>query len=410
MPEANFQHSTVQAGFKLIWILALLSTFGPLAIDMYLPSLPTIGAELNATAADVQLTLSAFLIGFSLGQLFYGPLSDRYGRRPILLIGIALFTITSVLCGRSSDIESLTLYRFLHALGGGSATVIARAVVRDRFDTTQSAKVLSTILLCTALAPLAAPIVGGYLLEHFGWRSIFWVLTGFGVLSFTVVALRLEESNPAHRRDGSSLVSAFVRYKEVLANPKVLGYMFASGFIYAGMFAYIIGTPFVYIEYYGVAPENYGYLFGLNILSIVISSRINVRFVGQVGAKTMMGRAIVVACVAGLMLALAGVAMSWFNLGNESWGLWLIVVPLLFFLGPISIVGANGVALACAEYPKAAGAVAALCGATQFGLGALAGVLLGVLNDGTPLGMCVLVGCCGVLAAVSYSLLRKQPE
>ncbi|WIO73923.1 Bcr/CflA family multidrug efflux MFS transporter [Porticoccaceae bacterium LTM1] len=401
VPSSSTQ--SVDPGFKLIWILALLSTFAPLAIDMYLPSLPSIGEELEASPAQVQLTLSAFLIGFSLGQLFYGPLSDRFGRRPILLSGISLFSLTSALCALSWDIESLTLFRFLHALGGGAAIVVARAVVRDRFDTNQSAKVLSTILLCTALAPLAAPIIGGYLLEHGGWRTIFWVLTGFGVFSFLVVLLSLEESNPASRRDGSSLLKAFVRYKEVLGNPRVIGYMFASGFIYAGMFAYIIGTPFVYIEYFGVAPENYGYLFGLNIIAIVIASRINVRFVSQIGAKTMMGRSIMVSCIAGLALGLVG----WLNLGSEGWGIWLIVVPLLFFLGPISIVGANGVALACGEYPKAAGAVAALCGATQFGLGSLSGVLLGLLNNGTPLGMCVVIAGCGALGVIAFSLMSK---
>lgn len=403
MSEPSSSSQAADPGFKLIWILALLSTFAPLAIDMYLPSLPSIGEELEASPAQVQLTLSAFLIGFSLGQLFYGPLSDRYGRRPILLSGISLFSLTSALCALSWDIESLTLFRFLHALGGGAAIVVARAVVRDRFDTNQSAKVLSTILLCTALAPLAAPIIGGYLLEHGGWRTIFWVLTGFGVFSFVVVLLGLEESNPASRRDGSSLLRAFVRYKEVLGNPRVLGYMFASGFIYAGMFAYIIGTPFVYIEYYGIAPANYGYLFGLNIIAIVIASRINVRFVSQVGAKTMMGRSIMVSCIAGLILGLVG----WLSLGSEGWGIWLIVVPLLFFLGPISIVGANGVALACGEYPQAAGAVAALCGATQFGLGSLSGVLIGLLHTGTPLGMCVVIAGCGALGAIAFSVMSK---
>ncbi|MDM3871895.1 Bcr/CflA family multidrug efflux MFS transporter [Porticoccus sp. W117] len=407
MPRETFTNSS-ESSVKLIWILALLSTFGPLAIDMYLPSLPTIGSELNASAAQVQQTLSAFLVGFGLGQLFYGPLSDRYGRRPILLSGIALFSVTSALCGLAQDISSLTMYRFLHAVGGGAAIVIARAVVRDRFDTNQSARVLSTILMCTALAPLAAPIVGGFLLEQLGWRSIFWVLTGFGVLSFVVVAVGLEESNSAERRDGSSLATAFIRYRDVLGNRRLLGYMLASGFVYAGMFAYIIGTPFVYIEYFGVAPENYGFLFGLNIISIVITSRINVRYVGRVGAKKMMARGIAVSAVAGVLLAAVGWLNAGFEVGGQSWGLWLVVAPLLFFLGPISIVGANGVALASAEYPQAAGAVAALCGATQFGLGASAGTLMGLLGDGSPLGMCLVIGVCGVLAVISFCCLANR--
>ena len=242
----------------LVLVLGLLSTFAPISIDMYLPSLPTIGREFLASAGGAQLTLSAFFVGFALGQLFWGPLSDKYGRRPMLIAGVILYIVTSALCASSTSIEALIGFRALQALGGGAGTVITRAIVRDRFNTDHSARVMSYMMLVTALAPLCALLIGGYILKWFGWRAIFWILSGFGCVCLVILLFGLSESNPNERQNKATLLRVFAGYAGVFKDFRVVACLLTGGFAFAGMFAYISGTPFVYIEIFGVAPEAYG--------------------------------------------------------------------------------------------------------------------------------------------------------
>jgi DHA1 family bicyclomycin/chloramphenicol resistance-like MFS transporter len=384
---------------SLIWILGLLGAFGPMSVDMYLPALPAIGDDLVASTGSVQLTLSAFFVGFALGQLAYGPLSDRFGRRPMLISGIGLYVVTSAMCALSPDIESLIGYRLLHALGGGAGTVVARAVVRDHFDTDQGARVLSFMMLVTGVAPLLAPIAGGYVLKWLGWRAIFWLLSGFGALALMTVVIALPESNPPERRARSRLLGVFTGYVAVIRSAPALGSILSGGAAFAGMFAYISGTPFVYIELFGVAPEHYGYLFGLNIVGMMIGAFLNGRLVVRYGAPRLMAIGTVLAAVSGAIL----VVTAWSGAG----GLIGIVIPLLFYLASLSVIGANAIARAAANFPERAGAVAALFGATQFGLGAVAGSAVGQLHDGSPVPMAAVIAACGVLSLLADRALTK---
>lgn len=383
----------------IVGVLSLLVAFGPMSIDMYLPSLPDIARSLDTSASGVQLTLSAFFIGFSLGQLLYGPLSDRLGRRPVLLCGIALYIATSALCAMSTSIDQLIIYRFLHALGGGAGTVVARASVRDHFDTDGASRVLSIMMLVTAVAPLFAPFVGGYILTWFGWRAIFWTLTGFGVLSWLLVAFVLPESNPREGRASGPITKAFSGYIEVLKNPIVVGCVLCGGFGFAGMFAYISGTPFVYIELFGVSPQSYGYLFGLNIIGLAIGAFLNARLVMRKGAVNLMLAGAIITAVAGSALLLTVV----FQVG----GLIGLVIPLFFFIGALNLIAANAISVASAGFPQKAGTVAALFGAAQFGLGAIAGSVVGQLHDNTPLPMAATIAVCGICALVANLCVRK---
>lgn len=383
----------------IVFILGALVAFGPMSIDMYLPSLPSIGQTFGASPGDVQLTLSAFFIGFSLGQIFYGPLSDRYGRRPILLIGIGLYILTSALCAMSETIDQMIVFRFLHALGGGAGTVVARASVRDRFDTNQASRVMSSMMVVTAIAPLFAPLVGGYILTWFGWRTIFWVLTGFGIVSWLLVALALPESHPKEKRAAGPISGTFNGYLLVLKSPVAVGCILCGGFGFAGMFAYIAGSPFVYIEIFGVSPQEYGYLFGLNIVGMIIGALLNAKIVMRAGAINMMSVGVLLAAVAGLLL----VAMAVSGAG----GLLGLVLPLLFFVGSLNFIAANAITVASAGFPQNAGAVAALFGAAQFGLGAIASSIVGQLEDGTPIPMAVTIAVCGICALAANLWIRK---
>lgn len=389
-----------RSGPPLIWILGLLAAFGPMSIDMYLPSLPAIGRDLSATAADVQLTLSAFFVGFAVGQLVYGPLSDRYGRRPMLLTGISLYVVTSALCALSPDVDDLIVYRLLHALGGGAGTVVARAIVRDKFDTDRGARMLSFMMLITGLAPLLAPLIGGQVLTLFGWRAIFWVLAGFGLICLLTVLFWLDETNPPDRRSRRGLLQTFAGYAEVLTHRKAVGCILAGGSAFAGMFAYISGTPFVYIELFGVAPTHYGYLFGLNVVGLMAGAYLNGRLVLRFGARRLMA-------VGTGMLVLAGIALlaaAWTGAG----GLVGIVLPLFFYVAPLSFIGANAIARATADFPDRAGGVAAVFGAAQFGFGAIAGAAVGQLHDGSAVPMALVIAVCGLLCVLADRLLAAR--
>ena len=383
-----------------VWVLGLLSTFAPISIDMYLPSLPAIGRALFASAGGVQLTLSAFFVGFAVGQLFWGPLSDKYGRRPMLIAGVILYIVTSALCAISANIETLIAFRALQAFGGGAGTVIARAIVRDHFDTDHGARVMSYMMLVTALAPLCAPVIGGYVLQWFGWRTIFWILAGFGSVCLAILLVALPESNPSERRSTATLWRVFAGYAGVFKDFRVVACLLTGGFAFAGMFAYISGTPFVYIEFFGVPPEAYGYLFGLNIVSLMISAYINGKLVTKFGTKRL------VAFGAG-QAACSGVALlylAWSGTG----GLVGIVIPLIFYISAISFVTANAIALAVEGYPLKAGTVAAVFGASQFGFGAIAGTAVGQLYDGTPIPMAAIIAACGVISLMSSWLLMRS--
>lgn len=367
---------------------------------MYLPSLPGIARDLHATSAEVQLSVTAFLTGFCLGMLLYGPLADRFGRRPVLITGIFFYVITSVLCAFAQNVEQLVALRLLQALGGGAASVLGRAIVRDVFPPLDAARVLSIMHVITMIAPLVAPILGGYLLIGFGWRSIFTVLAGFGLICLAPVLWRLKETYPPTQRTATNLRSAFVPYGHLLRNRRALGYVLCGGLSFAGMFAFIAGSPFVYIEYFRVAPDHYGYLFGLNIVGIMLATTYNAKKVKRVGSQTMLSVGAAVAAVSGMVLAVSGIT----GFG----GLAGVVIPLFFFVAVTGLIGANCVAQLLALFPQSAGVAAATFGAAQFGLGAAASVAVGVFHNGTPTAMCLVVAVTGCGSLMLLQLTRTK--
>lgn len=390
-------------GRRLIIILGTLTAFGPMSIDMYLPGLPSMASDLAAPVSAVQMTLSSFFIGMALGQMFFGPLSDRFGRRPLLLAGIVLYVLTSALCALSTGIEMLIGLRLLQALGGSAASVIARAMVRDFFAGDEAARVLSLIMLVMGAAPLIAPFIGGYVLVWFQWRAIFWVLAGFGLLCFFLVLSALPESHPAERRSRHGLVGMLGVYGRILAHRGAMGYLLANATGYGGMFAFFAGSPFVYIKIFAVAPEHYGYLFAVNVVGLMSVSFLNARLVLRLGAHRLF--------VLGTILTAGGGLVLLFDAWTGFGGLPGIVIPLFVSIGSLSLIGANGLALALDRFPQAAGSVSALSGGLMFLFGALSAGAVSLFHDGSAMAMAVVIAVTGVTTlALQLGLTRTKAK
>ncbi|KIG04223.1 Bcr/CflA family multidrug efflux MFS transporter [Caballeronia concitans] len=385
---------------RLILLLGALAACGPLSIDMYLPSLPSLAAAFGTSPAAAQSTLTSFMFGFSFGMLLYGPLSDAYGRRPVLLGGIALYAIASVACAAAFSIDALVIVRFLQALGAGAASVLARAIARDAHAPTDAARVLSMLSIVTSIGPLLAPLIGGQLLLLGGWRVVFVALTLFGAVCAVTAFLRVPETWPKEKRAGAALGKSFAAYGHLLTDPVTWGHVVCGGMAFASMFAYITATPFVYIDYFHVKPQHYGLLFGLNIIGIIGGNVLNTKLVGRVGALKMISGAAFVSVVAALVVAL--VALTGWG------GLWSIVASLFFVVGVVGLLSANCTTELMHRYPRNAGAAAAVFGAMQLALGALASLAVGFFHDVSPHGMGVVIGVCGVLTFAGRTLVLRS--
>jgi DHA1 family bicyclomycin/chloramphenicol resistance-like MFS transporter len=373
---------------RLTLILGILSAFGPLSIDMYLPGLPSIAREFQADTSATQLTLAIFFIGLAVGQAFYGPIADRLGRKRPLLVGCALYAGASFACAYAPSIERLVVLRFVQAVGGCAGMVLSRSVVRDLFDARDAARMYSMLMLVMGLAPITAPLIGGQILIFFGWRAIFWLLGGFGLLCLALVAWGLPETLPEEQRIRAGLGQALAVYGRLLADGPFMGYALAGGLAMAGMFAYISGSPFVFIEHYGVAPAQYGWLFGINAFGLILASQLNRRLLASYAAERILAGALMVHVVSGLVLALVAA----FEIG----GLVGLLVPLFLCIASLGLVSPNATAIAMAPHGRTAGSASALLGTLQFSAGAGAGALVGVLYNGTALPMAGVIAACGL--------------
>lgn len=390
----------VPSRLRLTFILGALSAFAPMSIDMYLPSLPALAREFGASTAAAQWTLSAFFLGLAIGQALYGPLADRLGRKPPLYLGLALYVLASAGCALATSIDGLIALRFAQALGGCAGVVIARAVVRDLFDQQASARMLSRMMLVMGTAPMLAPLVGGWMLSLAGWRSIFWVLFAFGLMCLVATLAGLPETRPAHAvRPGPG--DALRGYRILLKHRRFLGYTFAGGFAQGGMFAYISGSPFVFIDVYGVPAHAYGWLFGLNALGLIAASQVNARLVAHLGPDRLLGRA----NAANALLGVALVAAAWTGVG----GFVGILVALFGYVASLGFSIPNAAAGAMAPFPDQAGSASALLGTVQFTIAAGASAAVGATHDGTAVPMAAVIAVCGVTAfAVQRGLVAAR--
>lgn len=384
--------------FRTILILGALTAFGPLAIDFYLPAFPAIAQSFGTDEKHVQMTLAAYFLGLSIGQLLYGPVADRFGRRIPLLTGVGLFTAASLACAFAPNLEWLMGARFIQALGGCAGMVISRAVVSDKCDAVGSAKVFSQLMLVMGLAPILAPMLGGLLVNTTGWQSIFLVLTGFSALAALAVALGLPESLPDYV-PRQPLKGALRQYGRLLADPVYLGHALTGGLAVAGMFAYISGSPFVFIKLYGVPAEHFGWLFGTNAAGFILVAQVNARLLAKRGPAFLLARAVWVYLGAGLTL----LAVS--SLHTEQ--LWPLLIPLFVCIASLGCILPNASACAMNGQGARAGSASALLGCLQFSIAAGAASLVGVLHDGSAMPMAMVISLCGILVVSAAMLTRR---
>lgn len=384
--------------FRTILILGALSAFGPLAIDFYLPAFPAMALAFGTDENHVQMTLAAYFLGLSIGQLAYGPVADRFGRRIPLLIGVGLFTVASVACAYAPNLEWLIGARFIQALGGCAGMVISRAVVSDKCDAVGSAKVFSQLMLVMGLAPILAPLLGGLMVNTTGWQSIFLALTGFSALAGLAVALGLPESLPAHL-PRQPLSGALNQYGRLLADPIFLGHALTGGIAIAGMFAYIAGSPFIIIKLYGVPAEHFGWLFGTNAAGFILVAQVNARLLAKRGPAFLLVRAVWVYLLAGLAL----LAVSALHTTH----LLPLLIPLFICIASLGCISPNAAACAMSGQGGRAGSASALLGCLQFSVAAGASALVGVLHDGSAVPMAMVISLCGVIVVIVAMLTRR---
>lgn len=384
----------------LILTFGFLSAMAPLSVDIYLPALPMLQTTFHADQARTLLTLSAFLIGFGVGQLFLGPLSDRVGRKRPLIGGLVLYLVSSIGCALAPTIGAVILGRFMQALGGCAVPVMVQAMVRDLYSRDEGARILSLNMLVMGMAPIAAPLIGGQVLLWLDWRAIFWVLTVFGVLSLVSAAMLPETLSPV-RRNAAHPLAMMASYFALFRAKRYIGYIFGTTAYYGALFAFIAGSPFVYIEHFGVPPQYYGFLFGANIVGMMTTSFINSRIVIRYGLDRLLRIGCAVGAVGSVGILVTGLS-GWLGIVG-------IAVPSFVILSMLSPIGANSISGALALFPERAGSAAALAGAMQFGMGAVAGAAVGWFADGTPGPMSIIMAA-SVAAALLFNLvLVGQP-
>ncbi|QUD90714.1 multidrug effflux MFS transporter [Phenylobacterium montanum] len=381
-------------------MLGALTAFSPMSIDMYLPAMPAIGRGFHATGGEAQLTLATFLAGLAFGQLFYGPASDRWGRRPPLLFGVLVYVLASAVCALAPTIQWLMAARFVQALGGCAGPVIARAAVRDRYDARNSARVLSLLMLVMGLAPVVAPFFGAALLTTWSWRGIFWVLVGFGVVMAVVTLFGLRETRSAETEAQARSEHPLRGYLALATNWRLVGYMMSGAFNAAALFAYISAAPGLIMGHYGVSAGRFVWVFGANAASMIAMSQVNAFLLKRHTPDWILMRFRPLSLVAALAMVLGAVTGF-----ASAWG---VLVPLFFVFASFGFIGANTMALGLSLDPLRVGSASALIGSVQFGVGALVSSLISMSRDEGPLPLSVAILACMIFSTVA--LVAASPR
>jgi DHA1 family bicyclomycin/chloramphenicol resistance-like MFS transporter len=385
---------TKQRYFTLIIVLGSLTALGPFSIDMYLPGFPAIAKSLHTTTENVALSLSSFFIGISAGQLLYGPLLDRFGRKRPLYFGLALYIIASVGCYFSGSIQMLIVMRFIQAIGSCAAAVASMAMVRDLFPVKDSAKVFSLLILVLSASPLIAPTVGGYVTVSFGWHVIFLILATIAVLITLAVIFILPESyppDPSYSLAPGPIIGSFLG---VLKTPQFYTYCFCGALAFSGLFAYISASPIVFIEGFKVSAKSYGWIFAILSVGFIGSSQVNSRLIKKYKSEQIVNAA---------LITLVVIAVA-FLIGAIQGGLGLVGTTAMIFgvLCCVGLIAPNTSALALAPFEKNAGVAASLLGASQMAIGAMVsvGISLFKSKSAVPMASIIIVSSAMALCLV----------
>lgn len=395
-PDRTGLHPSV----AMVVLLGAMTAFGAISIDMYLPAVPTIARTFGASLAAAERTVSIFFLGMALGQLVYGPLADRIGRRPPLLGGVLIYVIASVACAVATSVELLAIARLAQALGACAGIVIGRAVVSDRYDPNETARILSLLMLVMGLAPILAPLAGSAVMAVASWRTIFWVLAAFGTLVGIAIWGSLPESRSALTAATARGESALASYAAILRDRRLFGYLLTGSLNGACMFTYIVGSPGLLIGHYGMSPTMFGWVFGANAIGLVAGTQLN--------------RALLVRFSSDQVLSVAGPLVLLFAImllvsALTGWGGMIgILVPLFLILSTFGFTGSNTVAGALNRDPSRSGTVSAAFGGFSAGAGALVSAIAGLLHDGTPVPMAAVMVICALGAVLSLFVLATR--
>ena len=384
--------------FFIILILGGLAALGPLNNDMYLPAFPNITKDFETTASLVQLSLTSGLFGLAFGQVIAGALSDIYGRRIPVMIALLLFAITSFLCALASSIWILIVLRIVQGAAGGAGVVISRACIRDLYSGSEMTKILSILVLIMGVAPILAPIAGGFLLHYVSWRGIFIALFCLGIM-FMVTAFRLPETLPEDQRTTGGLRQTITAFKLLIKDRLFLGYALIMGFTNGAMFAYISGSPFVLQEIFHLSPQAFSICFGVNAMGLIIASQITGRLAARYGESRFL--------FIGLSMQLiGGILLLCFTLLNA--GLFLILLALFLVVSSCGFINPSGTTLAMDSLKGNVGSASALIGLISFGIGGIVAPIVGALGSQTAIPLGIVVAMCGGSAVFIHSVMIRK--
>jgi len=380
----------------LVILLAMLTAFGPLSIDMYLPAFNDIANTYKTNARGVELSLTAFFFGLFIGQLLYGTATDRFGRKPPLYFGLVIYIVTSLACAYAPSLNWLIVLRFLQAIGACAGRVIARAMGRDLYTPQASARVFSFLILVMGIAPILAPLMGAYVTKALGWQAIFLLVAALGVACLFTVYKVLPETQAPNR--AVRMRGSFGIYWGVLNDPSFLRYSLTGGIAQAGLFAYITGSPLLFIDYFGLSPEHYSWLFGANAVGIIGFAQLNGWLVTRFNARTILNKSLPLLAVISSVLWLSGML---------EWGFWGVIIPLFLYISTLGMVFPNSMAGALEEQAERAGSASAVTGSLQFLIAGLISALVNVVGHHHHHAMVMVIGSCGLTAVICYRLLRR---
>lgn len=385
--------------FFTIFTLGVLSAMGAFSIDMYLPGFPDIAKDLDTTIAHITLSITSFFIGISIGQLVYGPLLDKYGRKKPLYVGLVVYLITSVACAYAPSANALIGIRFLQALGSCAGMVASRALVRDIFPVNENAKIFSLLMLVLAISPIIAPTLGGYVTAAFGWQSIFFILASISAVTIVLVYFTLPNG-----REPNSALSLLPRqvtndFLEVAKVPQFYTYAFAGAIASSGLYAYVAGSPFVFMEIYKVSEKHYGWIFAIIAMGLISASQVNTLLLSKYSSEQIIRVTLFFQCLAGISLVVG----TYFHL----LGLYSTIFLIWIFLSTQGFAFPNSSALSLAPFSGNAGTASALMGAIQLGIGAISTALVSMFNNGTAMPMSTVMCACAIISFTVLLIGRK---
>lgn len=386
----------------MVLLLGLLVSFAPMSIDLYLPAMPLMARDLMTDAESIQLTLSVYMVGYAIAQTFFGPFSDRFGRKPTILAGTAVYLVASVACAMATSVEQLIVFRLFQSIGAAAGPVVARAVVRDMFTREEAARMYSVVTTVVAIAPVIAPVLGGFVVVWLGWRANFWILTGFGATAALLVIFMLPETNRMRDPTATRLGQMMRNFATMLSSRTYFGYILTIMGNFTGLFAYLLGASFVLVDRLGMTPTAFGWSFGAASVGFMSGAFLGSRLVRRLGIERM--------CLMGTLCTAGGGAAVFTLIWLDIITIWSIIVPTVVYFFGMGLSQPNIQAGAISPFPQMAGAAASLLGLAQYISAGLLFTLLGLFNFDATFLLATMMGVSGVFAFATFVFLIWLPQ